>query len=157
MNDGPASFFSALCRTVCQRKPIYYKISGLDIPFSFFSGIAYLKEKTRTSQGVPINLVKIYFDFDLSSWLFKVCCQTYWFRFLSVGGKQRHFRKAIIIFFRCGIHWSKNWRAFCCILVWWFPLWQLKDFSWTLANESKRSTFMPNIVIPRQASLHAKV
>lgn len=104
--------FSALYHTVCQRKPIYYLISGLNIPFSFFSGIAYLKEKTRTNQGVPINLVKIYFYFDLSPWLFKGYCRTYRFCFLFVSRKQGHFMKAIIILCRYRIHWSEEWRTF---------------------------------------------
>lgn len=75
--------FSAFHHTVCQRKPIYYKISGLNIPLSFFAGIAYLKGETRPNQGAPINLVRIYFYFDLSPWLFKGYCMPYWFRFLS--------------------------------------------------------------------------
>lgn len=62
-----------------------------------FVGIAYLKGKTtKPNQGVPINLLRIYFYFDRSPWLFKGYYRMYWFRFLSVSGKQRHFMKAII-------------------------------------------------------------
>lgn len=90
-------FFGILPYYMSQKTHLLQHIWSQHSPF-IFVGIAYLKgNTTKPNQGTPINLVRIYFYFDLCPWLFKGYYRTYLFSFLSVSGKQRHFMKAIFI------------------------------------------------------------
>lgn len=90
-------FFGILPYCMSQKTHLLQHIWSQHSPF-IFVGIAYLKgNTTKPNQGTPINLVRIYFYFDLCPWLFKGYYRTYLFSFLSVSGKQRHFMKAIFI------------------------------------------------------------
>ena len=101
--------FSASSHTVCQREPICYKIYLVPTSaFHFLQVLFIWRAETRANQGAPINLVEIYFYFDLSPWFFKGNCRGYWFCFLSASGKQRRFMKAVIIAFRYRSHWWED-------------------------------------------------
>lgn len=111
-NNGPA-LFSRHCPILYVRgSPSVTRYLVSTFAFHFLQVLFIWREKARPNQGGSINPVKIYFYFDLSPWLFKGICGAYWFGFLSVNGKQRHFMKAVIILFRYRVHWSEDEEIF---------------------------------------------
>lgn len=81
-NDGTVLFFQHYTIPHVRENPSITWYLVPTFAFHFFSGIVYLKEKMGTNQRAPINLVKTYFYFDLSPWLFKGSCRMQWFSFL---------------------------------------------------------------------------
>lgn len=74
-NDGTVLFFQHYTILHVRENPSITWYLVPTFAFHFFSGTVYLKEKMGTNQRAPINLVKTYFYFDLSPWLFKGSCR----------------------------------------------------------------------------------
>lgn len=143
-NDGPAWCLWHHPILYVRENPSVTRYLVSTFAFHFLQVLCIWRGKTRPPQGAPINLAKIYFYFDPSPWVLKDDCRAYAFSVLSVGGKERHFMKAVIILLRYRIHWSKDEGCFAVYCYDGFHLGNsiINFYFWTLANESKTTTFM---------------